>query len=423
MPAVENDMGLEQASVRPVPRVWPALIALGAVVVLSMTTVLVDLVVEHDTGEKTTDLVDNALRSITLVDDLRFQAHRLVVSHRDAERLATIMARIRLDAEAYDPLATYDGERQEWHLMQSLLARAQHDPSDALFAEIEASAARLVAINQSEAQAMETGIRGVHRNGILLDLGLGGLIAGTAAAIAYVLIRAHRRERELLRIHLQSLDDRARELEAFTARVSHDLKGPLSPIMITADMLDLYESSSVRQAAKRIRRSAERMTAIIDDLLALSVSGHPPTGKADVGPVVTELLDELQPELRDAAVDVHVAECTAACPPNVLTQILRNVIGNSAKYRSPERPLELHIDAHREGDRVEIAVGDNGIGMDANTLEHAFDPFYRARGTKATGHGLGLAIVKRTIDALGGTCALNSSADHGTRLTMWLPAA
>jgi signal transduction histidine kinase len=412
------------SSVRPVPRVWPALIALGAVVLLSMTTVLVDLVVERDTGDRTAEIVHNTLKSIALVDDLRYQAHLLTHGDRDPARLAAIMARTQRDAEAYDPLAIYSGERPEWERLQRLLARTQHETSDSLFAEIEASAAHLVEINQAEAIDAEAGIRGIHRKGILIDLGLGGLVAAAAAATALALVRAHRRQRELLQLHLASLDDRARELEAFTARVSHDLKGPLSPIVISADMLDQSETSSVRQAAKRIRRSADRMTAIIDDLLALSVSGHPPPGKTEVAPVVNDLLDELEPELRGAAVDVHVAECTAACPPNVLAQVLRNVIGNSAKYRSPERPLELHIDAHCEGDRVEIAVGDNGIGMDADTRAHAFDPFYRARGAKSVGgHGLGLAIVKRTIDALGGTCTLDSSANHGTRVTMWLPAA
>jgi signal transduction histidine kinase len=107
----------------------------------------------------------------------------------------------------------------------------------------------------------------------------------------------------------------------------------------------------------------------------------------------------------------------------VLTQVLRNLIANSAKYRSPERSLALHIDAHRAGSEVEIAIGDNGIGMDDETARRAFEPFFRARMARVGGHGLGLAIVKRTVDALGGTCSLTSARDHGTEVKIRLPAA
>jgi len=62
--------------------------------------------------------------------------------------------------------------------------------------------------------------------------------------------------------------------------------------------------------------------------------------------------------------------------------------------------------------------------MDAAAVAHAFEPFYRVDATRRVpGHGLGLSIVKRTVDALGGTCAIASAPDGGTRVTLRLPAS
>jgi signal transduction histidine kinase len=62
--------------------------------------------------------------------------------------------------------------------------------------------------------------------------------------------------------------------------------------------------------------------------------------------------------------------------------------------------------------------------MDRNTAEHAFEPHFRSRAVQdVPGHGLGLAIVKRTVEALGGSCALASTPERGTRVAIKLPSA
>src|SRR5262249_34504290 len=107
----------------------------------------------------------------------------------------------------------------------------------------------------------------------------------------------------------------------------------------------------------------------------------------------------------------------------VLSQILRNVVANAAKYRSPQRALVVAIAAQRTEGRIEIIITDNGVGMSADTLGHAFDPYYRAPSASGPGHGLGLAIVKRTLEAVGGTIGLASTLGTGTTVTIHLPAA
>jgi signal transduction histidine kinase len=164
-------------------------------------------------------------------------------------------------------------------------------------------------------------------------------------------------------------------------------------------------------------------------------------GRGEVAAVVREVLDDLGPDLRDAEVTLEIVECATACTPSVLAQLVRNVVGNSIKYRGTDRPLQVSIDARpcppapdpavAEPQRapddtrlIEIVVTDNGVGMTREAAARAFDPFYRASATsRLPGHGLGLAIVKRTVDAMGGDCQLTSTPNQGTRVTLHLPAA
>jgi signal transduction histidine kinase len=184
------------------------------------------------------------------------------------------------------------------------------------------------------------------------------------------------------------------------------------------------------------------MAGLIDDLLALSVAGRLRGGCGDVAAAVREVLDDLAPELRDAEVTLTHTDCTAACTPGVLAQLVRNLITNAIKYRRADRRLRVEIAARprtghaderpaREATRragaaslIELIVADNGVGMTGEAIAHAFDPFYRASATRSIpGNGLGLAIVKRALDAIGGDCQLASSPDEGTRVTLYLPAA
>ena len=411
-------------------RSWPALVALAIVVLLSIGMLAVDFAINGKTAERTTELVDNSLRSIALADDLRYQAYRLSQPGLDVEQIASIRIQIEADGRAYDPIATGVGEAAQWDRLQALLAHLQHEQpmptpaaSATLVAEIETVIARLVEINQRDAREAVAVIDDAHRNGLYADaLGL-AITLGLAIAIALALMRSLRRQRALLAMHLTSLDERARELEAFAARTAHDLKGPLNPVAGYADLLGEQESPTVRELASRIRRAADRMAGIIDNLLSLSVAGHPRAGTAAVRAVVDEVLDDVRADLRDVGIATNLADCTVACSASALSQILRNVIANALKYRSNERRLVLGIDVRRGERTVEIAVSDNGVGMTDETVAHAFEPYYRAPSASGAGHGLGLAIVKRTLEAVGGTAVIVSTPGQGTRVTIQVPVA
>jgi len=414
---------------RVVPSAWPALAALCTVVLLSFAMFAFDIAIDRNTASHTDSLVGDSLRSVALADDLRYQAYRLSVANLSPDQIASIAEQIDADARAYDPLATSDGEGDEWNRLQGLLAHLRHEQplptngsSTTLVDEIETSIARLVAINQAEARRGARAIGDAHRSGLVLDGVLGSITLVCVVLVGLALIRTLRRQRALLQLHLASLDERAKELAAFAARAAHDLKGPLNPIRGYADLLKLNGDPEVRELATRIGRGVAKMNGVIEEMLALSTSGKAARGNASLAPTVADAIDELRGELGDASIACELGELGVALSPSALGQVIRNLLSNAAKYRARDRRLAIHIAAQRIGDRVALAITDNGIGMTPEIADRVFEPSYRAPGAAAAGHGLGLAIVRRTVEAAGGTVTLSSRPGEGTKVTVTLPA-
>ena len=421
---------MESRSAATVPiSAWPVLLALAVMGVLAIGMLATDLVVEQRTAEETTHVVDDALRSVALADRLRADAHALA-ANRGAAAAAEVAEQIGRDAALYEPLATYGGEREELTHVQALLHRLQHQsPADgsasaALVGDVEGSIDRIVTLNEREAADSVAVIRAVHRNALLVDAAAGGITLILASVVATVLVRTLRRQRALLHARLDSEAERRRELDAFASRVAHDLRGPLTPIRVYAELLCSGSGPAPAELGARIAGGAKRMSEIIEGLLTLSVSGRPASGDTDVRPVVDQVLDDVRPLPAETKLDLAVGDCRVRCPPEAFGRIVHNLVSNAIKYRAPERPLELAITAGRTNGTVELSVGDNGVGMEAAAVAHAFDAFYRVPATRdVPGHGLGLSIVKRTVDAVGGECSIASRAGEGTRVTVRLPAA
>jgi PAS domain S-box-containing protein len=103
-----------------------------------------------------------------------------------------------------------------------------------------------------------------------------------------------------------------------------------------------------------------------------------------------------------------------------LLSIVRNLVSNALKYRSPKRPLRLEITTARSGEFVLLAVTDNGIGMDgAQIRDKLFKPFSRLSG-QAEGKGLGLHLVKNMVEKNGGHIRVESIPDAGTTFRVYL---
>jgi len=138
----------------------------------------------------------------------------------------------------------------------------------------------------------------------------------------------------------------------------------------------------------------------------------------------------MKTELQGARIVTEIGDDCVACGPSVLEQVVRNLLGNAAKFRSRDRPLLITVRTEKRASRdnpdgqVALIIEDNGMGLDPEAAKHVFEPYYRAyTAREVPGQGLGLAIVERVVHTLGGTCEIGPTAGPGTRVTIHLPAA
>jgi two-component system phosphate regulon sensor histidine kinase PhoR len=222
----------------------------------------------------------------------------------------------------------------------------------------------------------------------------------------------------------------------FVANVSHELKTPVTSIQgFVEALLDegLDESEQGQRYLGIIAKHAERLNAIIDDLLSLS-------RLEEVGEQRALLFEKmrLRPVL-DAAIELssvraeqrHVKlECScdesieAKINAPLLEQAIVNLVDNAAKY-SDEGGV-VTIDVRQADDEVLLSVTDAGCGIPSEHLERIFERFYvvdKGRSRKLGGTGLGLAIVKHIALAHGGHVAVESTVGQGTTFTLHLMAA
>jgi signal transduction histidine kinase len=410
---------------------WPVYVALGIVALLIAGIIALDARTEQRVSTDTTEIIDSTRRAIVWLDRIRSRGEDL---HREA---ATEADRARLYGDVIDlvrkidSLGTYS-DRAEWPQIQELLKQLaeapleDHEKRRALAKELNAAIDQLMAIGIASGKTGAENIRDAHRDAIRDHLAAGAIVLAIVTGISLILIRVLRRQRRLIESHLEALADKNQELEAFAERAAHNLRSPMSPIRGYADLIVESKDSpdEVEMMARRIRTAVDRMGRVVDDMLALSVAGRPTPGVSASAQVTTEVLEELGPDLVGVTVTTKLAGGSVACSAGVLGQILRSLVHNAVKYRDRKRPLELAIETRDVNSIVEIAVQDNGVGMDSETAAHAFEPHFRGRiDREVPGHGLGLAIVERATRALGGTCELSSVLDEGTRIAVRLPRA
>jgi signal transduction histidine kinase len=244
------------------------------------------------------------------------------------------------------------------------------------------------------------------------------------AVVLFHDVTAERRQRE--------------ELTNFAGVVAHDLLNPLTAVEgwteATGEALrDAPRHPAVGEATDslaRVSRAAARMRELINDLLAYSTARD-----AAVAAVRADLNDVVR-DIATARVDAAVAAGTPV-PEFVLDdldpvladvvltrQLLDNLIGNAVKYTAPGVRPRIVVSCARAGDRVEVTVADNGIGIPAGQHEAIFGNFHRAHhGSGYSGTGLGLAICRRIVERHGGTIRAADAPGGGSRFTFTLPAA
>jgi chemotaxis family two-component system sensor kinase Cph1 len=215
------------------------------------------------------------------------------------------------------------------------------------------------------------------------------------------------------------------------AVVSHDLRGPLSAVLLQTEvMLHLTGAGDkgadvLRGSAERIRRSAAHMKALTDDLLDLaSIEAHRFTLRLksmESRELVEEALLDASPlaEAKRITLAVELIDVPRLeADPERIFRVLSNLLGNAIKF-TPEGGT-ITIRTERRGDNLSIAVADTGPGIAADQLPHVFERYWKAQSTSQPGSGLGLYIASGIVEAHGGKIWAESSAD-GSRFTFILP--
>jgi light-regulated signal transduction histidine kinase (bacteriophytochrome) len=227
----------------------------------------------------------------------------------------------------------------------------------------------------------------------------------------------------------KELEAANKELEAFSHSVSHDLRGPLTVIVGSADLLvEDYAAQMPAQAHQLLRGvlgSGERMIQIVDDLLRLSRPGRQPLSKrqVNVSALVREVLDELQREQSGRQIDIRMGdlpECIG--DPGLLTQVFVNLLSNAFKFTRGKGNPTVEISCRQQAGEKIYFVRDNGAGFDmqqATKLFGAFQRFHSAEQFEGT--GIGLSTVHRIIQRHGGRIWAEAEVDKGATIYFGLP--
>lgn len=223
----------------------------------------------------------------------------------------------------------------------------------------------------------------------------------------------------------------------FVAKVSHELRSPLSTIheqlaVVLSDMINIAPESD-QKILGRAKEKTHSLISLIGDLLDLSRIEEGIICKEPVPVKVDALLKNIIDFLKDKAnakgqtltleiMDENIPELQA--DPLALESVFGNLITNAINY-TPEKG-HINVKAEVAGINVKVRIVDNGFGIEDRHLGHIFERFYRVKNDQTryiTGTGLGLPIVKELVQALGGFVEAESEFGKGSTFTVLLPVA
>jgi len=211
----------------------------------------------------------------------------------------------------------------------------------------------------------------------------------------------------------------------FTRYASHELRTPLAVIQGSVSSLELLElDGAPARAVQRIKRTSSQMGDLLNTLLLLAREEKDSDSDSAAPLNVNDLADTLLAQVSAVHSDknnssniTHRGQLTVKAPESVLSIVLGNLLGNAFSYTS-NGSIQVTVE------RNKIVVADTGVGMDTNTINKAFEPFFRA-DTENDAHrqqgqhqGLGLAIVKHSCRKYGWEIQLDSKQGSGTRVTI-----
>jgi signal transduction histidine kinase len=223
--------------------------------------------------------------------------------------------------------------------------------------------------------------------------------------------------------------ERTHRLEAWAEmarQVAHEIKNPLTPIQLNAEHLRRVHADRgeplggvVQECVGTILTQVKLLRQISSEFSSFASSPTAKRSEVDVTALLREVLDPYRQGLDGRiTLDVELPDTLphVSIDRTLVSRALVNIVEN-ALHAMPGSGA-LTVRASQNGQAVRIRVSDTGVGMDAEALARAFEPYF---STKAAGTGLGLPIAKRNVELSGGTIAMSSERDKGTTVELTLP--
>lgn len=256
-------------------------------------------------------------------------------------------------------------------------------------------------------------IDNIRRRASLIGFGVGCGALLLACAATIIAARAVRRQTLLQ-------EERARELEMFSARVAHDLMSPMAAVSIVLELVKEQcqgRDASIAHMVGRAVGSLRRVHLVVDGLLEFARAGGRPAldARAPVPKILADVVDELRPYADQSGVTLELEDAPSVevvCAPGILCVLVTNLVSNAIKYMadSPLRQVTVRAATCKGG--VCFEVEDSGPGLSPGFEPLVFEPYMRG-ATDTVGLGLGLATVKRLVTAHGGRVGVRSCEGSG----------
>jgi signal transduction histidine kinase len=232
-----------------------------------------------------------------------------------------------------------------------------------------------------------------------------------------------------LQRRIAELERDNRELAAFAADVAHDLRTPLQAVVGFAELLAHRAGGDLDETAQgflaQIFVAAGGMQELVEAVLDHRQSAFGSLASAWVcgNDLVEAVLRRLQRDLDQAGVVVEIGELPAVFADRVqLGRVFQNLFSNALRAAHPDRPPRIEVTGRRLPAAWELAVSDNGIGVQPEDRSRIFELFQRGPSEgQSPGHGMGLAICRTIVERHGGRIAVEKAPGGGARFSFTIP--
>ncbi len=215
-------------------------------------------------------------------------------------------------------------------------------------------------------------------------------------------------------------------------RLAHEIKNPLTPIQLSAERLEMKlaerlpreDAETLRHATETIVNQVAALKAMVDDFRDYARMPAPEPGRLDLNELVNQVL-----ALYENSTVPIAKRLTDGLPPvwadsAQIRQVIHNLVQNAQdaleNVRQSRASPAIEVRTELAGDRVKLAVSDNGAGFPEELMARIFEPYVT---TKPRGTGLGLAIVKKIVDEHHGSVAIENRPSRGASVSVLLPLA